>query len=81
VESPNSCTIVELSLDEIPSISNGNSFVLRSVVADVNPFYVIFYLNGVMIATCFVKGGYGKTTFCTIILRPRLKEFFEKCLV
>jgi hypothetical protein len=50
-------------LDEIPLISNGNSFVLHLLVADVNPFHVSFNLNGVMIATCFEKGGYGKATF------------------
>jgi hypothetical protein len=80
-ESPNSCTIVELSLDEIPSIPSGNSHVPRFLVVDVRSSHVIFNLNGILITTCFQKGGHGKYAFHTIILKPRLKEFLEKILV
>jgi hypothetical protein len=81
VGSPNSRAIVEVGLDEIPLISGGDSPVLCSPTVEVNPFHVIFDLNGVWITTCFNKGGYGKATSHTIIFHPRLKEFPNKCLV
>jgi hypothetical protein len=73
MESPNSCTIVEVNLDEILSTLGVKSLVPCSHAIEVNPFHVIFDLNGVLIATLFNKG------FCTIILHPGLKEFLEKC--
>ncbi len=74
MESPNSCTVVEVGLDEIPSTSNVDSEMPHSPIAKVNPFHVIFDLDGVLIATHFDKGS------CIIILCPRLKEFIKKCL-
>jgi hypothetical protein len=74
VELPNSCTIVEISLDEILSTSSGNSPLPCSHVVKVSPFYVIFDLNRVLITTHFNKG------FCTVIFRFGLREFLEKCL-
>jgi hypothetical protein len=47
VESPNSCALVEVGLDEIPSTLGVNSLMFHSHVAKVNPFHVIFDLNGV----------------------------------
>jgi hypothetical protein len=79
VESPNSSAIIQVGLDEIPSISGGDSLVLCSHTMEVNPFHVIFNLIGILITTCFNKGGYGKATSRTIIFYPRLKEFPEKC--
>ncbi len=61
-------------------ISGGDSLVPCLPTMEVNPFHVIFDLNGLLITTCFKKGGYGKASSCTIILHPRLKEFLEKCL-
>jgi hypothetical protein len=80
MESPNSHTIIELGLDEIPSTSKIDSLMFHSLSLEVNPFHVIFDLNGVLITTCFDKGKYGKVASCTIIFQPRLKEFLEKCL-
>jgi hypothetical protein len=42
---------------------------------EVNPFHMIFNLNGVLIITHFDRGSH------TVIIRPGLKEFLEKCLV
>jgi hypothetical protein len=74
VELPNSFEIVVINLDEIRSTSSVDSTVLCSFVAEVNPFDVIFDLNGILITTCFDKG------FQIVILRLGLKEFLEKCL-
>jgi hypothetical protein len=73
-----SCQIhvaVEVGLHEIPSNLGFNSIVFYSFTMEVNPFHVIFDLNGNMIATSFNKGS------CTIILCPRLKEFLENVLL
>jgi len=59
MESPNSCVFVELKMDEMPLTSGVDSLVFRSLVMEVNPFHVIFNLNGVLVATHFNKGGYG----------------------
>jgi hypothetical protein len=75
VESPNLCIVVEVSLDEIPLISGVNSPMPCSHTTEVNPFHVIFNLNGILIAACFDKGSY------TILLHPILKEFFKKFLM
>ncbi len=75
VESPNLCVIVEVSLDEISLTSGVNSPMPRSHTMEVNPFHVIFNLNGILIAARFDKGS------CTILLHPILKEFFKKFLV
>jgi hypothetical protein len=74
VESPNSCAAVEVGLDEILSTLGGNSPSPCSHRAEVGPFYVIFDLNRILITTHFNKSS------CTVILRPGLKEFLEKCL-
>jgi len=74
VELPNSRTVVEVGLDEIPSTLGVGSPMPCLHVAEVSPFHVIFDLNGVLITTCVNKG------FCTIILRPKLKEFLEKSI-
>jgi hypothetical protein len=74
VELPNSFEIVAVNLDEIPSTSNVDFAVLRLLIAKVNPFHVIFDLNGIFIATRFDKGSH------TIIFCFGLKEFLEKCL-
>jgi hypothetical protein len=74
-ELPNSRTVVEVGLDEIPLTSSVNSEELHSSMMKVNAFHVIFDLNRVLITTCFNKGS------CIIILHPRLKEFLEKCLL
>ncbi len=73
MESPNSRVAVELGLDEIPLASTFDFIVLCLLTMEVNPFHVIFYLNKVIIATCFDKG------FHSVILRPGLKEFLKKC--
>jgi hypothetical protein len=62
-------------LDEIPSTLGVNSAVLHLPASEMSPFHVIFYLNGILIATCFNKRSR------TNILHPGLKEFLEKCLM
>jgi len=74
VESLNSHVVVEVNLDEIPSTSSVDSIVLHLLASELSPFHVIFYLNGVLITTCFNKRS------CTIILRPKLKEFWRNVL-
>jgi hypothetical protein len=61
-------------LDEIPLTSSVDSGLPCSLATKVNSFHVIFYLNEVLIATCFNRG------FNTVIPCPGLKEFFKKCL-
>ncbi len=73
VESPNSHMVFKINLNKIPLTLGVDSAMLHSLVMKVSPFHVIFDLNGVMITTCFDKG------YHTIIPRPRLKEFLEKC--
>ncbi len=80
MESPNSCAFIELKMDEMPSTLGVDSLVFRSLVMEVSPFHVIFYLNGVLVTTHFSKGGYGKPTFRTIILKLGLKELLERCV-
>jgi hypothetical protein len=81
MESQNSHAAIELGLDEIPSTSSGNSLVFHLSIMEVSPFHVIFYLNGIIIATCFEKGGYGKAASHILGLMLGLKEFLEKCLM
>ncbi len=52
----------------------------HSPTLEVNPFHVIFYLNGVLVATHFDKGIYGKLASQIVILKLRLKEFLERCV-
>ncbi len=66
MESLNSCTIVELCLDEIPSTSGGDSQMPLLPSPKVSSFHEIFNLNGILIATRFDKGGYGKVAFHTV---------------
>ncbi len=75
MELPNSHMVVEFGLDEIPSTLGVDSPMLCLHTSEVNPFHVIFDLNGILIITRFDKG------FRSIILRLGLKEFLEKCLV
>jgi hypothetical protein len=74
LESPNSCMAIEVGLDEIPSTLSFDFVMVRSPIAKVSPFHVIFNLNGVLIPTRFNK--------CSriIIFHLGLKEFLEKCL-
>jgi hypothetical protein len=74
VESPNSHVAVEVGLDEMLSMSSGNSPLPCLHAMEVSPFYVIFDLNRILITTQFDKG------FCTVIIHLGLKEFLEKCL-
>ncbi len=74
MESLNSRVIVVVNLDEIPLTLSVDSEVLHSLVAKVNPFHVIFNLDGVLIATRFNKGS------CIGILHPKLEKFIKKCL-
>ncbi len=74
MESLNLCTVVVVSLDEIPSTLNVDSGMPCSLVTKVTSFHVIFDLNEVLIATCFDRG------FSTVIPCPGLKEFLKKCL-
>ncbi len=74
VELPNSRVVFKVSLDEIPSTLGANSALPCSLAKKVNPFHVIFYLNKILIATCFDKGSH------TVIFHLRLKEFLKKCL-
>jgi hypothetical protein len=60
-------------LDEIPLTSSVDSGLPCSLATKVNSFHVIFYLNEVLIATCFNRG------FNTVILCPGLKKFLKKC--
>jgi hypothetical protein len=69
---------IELKMDEMPLTLGIDSLVLHSHVTEVNPFHVIFYMNGVLVATHFNKGGYGKCTSRTIIFRLGLKELLER---
>jgi hypothetical protein len=62
-------------LDEIPSTLGVDSSVLCLHAAKVNPFHVIFDLNGVLIATNFDRDS------GIVILYLELKEFLDKCLV
>jgi hypothetical protein len=75
VESPNSCTVIEVGFDEIPSILGVDFEVHFLFTKQMSPFHVIFDLNGILIATRFDRGS------TTVILYPGLKEFLEKCLV
>ncbi len=75
MESPNSPTVIEVSLDEIPLTSDVDFEMPHLLAMEVNPFHVIFDLNGILIATCFNKGSH------IVILHLVLKEFLEKCLV
>jgi len=74
VESPNSHMIVVVSLDVILLTLGVNFIVYCSFTVKVGPFHVIFYVNVVLITTCFNKG------YHNVILRLGLKEFLEKCL-
>jgi len=74
VESLNSCLVVEVSLNEIPSTLGFDSTTPCSLAITVSPFHVIFDLNKVLIVTHSNRSSH------TIIFRPRLKEFLEKCL-
>ncbi len=74
VELLNSFTTIEVSLDDIPLILGFDFKMPCSLTMEVSPFHVIFNLNGVLIATRFIKG------FRTIILHLGLKEFLNKCL-
>ncbi len=80
MELPNSCASVELGLDEMPLTLRVESQVPHSPIAQMSPFHVIFYLNGVLVVTHFDRGGYHKAPSRTIILQPRLKEFLNKCV-
>jgi hypothetical protein len=62
IELPNSRAVVVISLDGIPLILNVDPEMPCSLMEEVNPFHVIFDLNGVLIATHFNRG------FCIIIL-------------
>jgi hypothetical protein len=73
VEVLNSHVVIEVGLDEIPSISGFDYVLLRLPVVKVSPFHVFCDLYGVLIATRLDRG------FCIVILRPILKEFLEKC--
>jgi hypothetical protein len=75
VESPNARMVVTIDLDEIPSILGVKIEMLHLPMVEVDLFYVIFDLNKVLIATCFDRGSH------TVIFRPGLKEFVEKCFV
>jgi hypothetical protein len=44
----------------------------------VSPLHVTFYLNGVIVATYFDRGGCRKVPSCIIILMLELKEFLER---
>ncbi len=74
MESPNSCAFVVLRLDEMPSTLGVNSLVLHLPPIEMNPFHVIFYLNGILVVTCFDRGGYRKAPSCIIILLPQNKS-------
>jgi hypothetical protein len=54
--------------------------MIHLLVVEVSPFHVIFDLNEVLVTTHFNKGGYGKPTFRTIILKHGLKELLEICV-
>jgi len=62
------------------SISRSNSLVLHSPILEVNPFHVIFDLNGVLVATHFNKSRYGEPASQTVVFKLRLKEFSERCV-
>jgi hypothetical protein len=64
VESLNTRVIVVIGLDEILSTLSVDSEVPHSPVTKMNPFHVIFDLDGVLIATHFDRG------FCIVILHP-----------
>jgi hypothetical protein len=74
VELLNSCLVVEVGLNEIPSTLGFDFAVPHSLIMEVSPFHVIFDLNEVLITTHINRGSH------TIILRPKLKEFLDKCL-
>jgi hypothetical protein len=74
MELPNSCTVIEVGLDEIPLTLNFDFVVVHSPITEVSPFHLIFNLNGNLIPTCFDRGSR------IIILHLELKEFLEKCL-
>jgi hypothetical protein len=80
VESTNSRSFSEQKMHEMPSISGIDSQVFHSPSLKLSALHVIFYLNGVFIATCFNRGGHHKTPSCTFILRPRLNEFLQRCI-
>jgi hypothetical protein len=67
MELPNSHALVELGLDEMPSTLKVDSQVFHSPLAMMSPFHVIFYLNGILIAPHFDRGGYHKAPSRTVI--------------
>ncbi len=56
LELPNSWTFGELELHEMPLTLGMDSPMPHSPSLEVSPLHVIFYLNGVFVATCFNRG-------------------------
>ena len=54
-ESPNSHVVVEINFDEIPLTPIFDSIVPCLPVVEVNPFHVIFNLDGILIPTCLIE--------------------------
>jgi hypothetical protein len=68
-----SCVVVVIDL--ILSILGVDIEMFHLPMVEVSLLHVIFDLYTVLIATCFDRGSH------TIILRPGLKEFVDKCFV
>jgi hypothetical protein len=47
----------------------------------VSPLLVIYNLNRIFVATCFNRGKYQRAPSWTIVLKPWLKEFLDRCIM
>ncbi len=63
----------------MPQISRLDSPVPCLPSLEGNPLHVIFYRNKVFVTKHFDKVGYQRAPPCTIVFRPRLKEFLKRC--
>jgi hypothetical protein len=67
-------------LHEMPLTLGMDSPMPCSPSSKVSPLHAIFYLNGVIVTTCFDRGRCWRVPSCTIIDRLGWKEFLERCV-
>ncbi len=81
VVSLNSWAFGKLEVHEMPLISRMDSQMIHLPSLEVNPLHVIFNINEVLVATRFNKAKYQRVPPCSVVLKPRLKEFLEICVI
>jgi len=81
VVSENLWAFDELKVHEMPSTSRVDSQMIHLPLLEVSALHVIFNLNKVFIATPFNKARYQRSPPCSVILKPRLKEFLDICVL